>query len=230
MQSGNQQGKGISKVAQNLAILRDALSDSAVTLIAVTKHATIDQIAEAHDLGVSDFGENRVQDALKKRPLLPPQVASDSTWHFIGHLQSNKVKQVVGNFSLIHSVDSFRLVEEVAKVAEQKGTIQRILLQVKIVKDDAKTGFTIDELKDALPAILNMQSIKVEGLMTITPYDADEATTESSFNGLRQLRDQINETFGTNLTELSMGMSDDWREAVSCGATMIRLGRAIFDS
>lgn len=217
-------------MAQNLAILRDALSDSAVKLIAVTKHATIDQIAEAHQCGVSDFGENRIQDALKKRPLLPPHVALDSTWHFIGHLQSNKVKQAVGNFSLIHSVDSFRLVEEVAKTAEQKGTIQSILLQVKIVRDDAKTGFTIEELKAAMPAILKMPSIKVEGLMTITPYDADGETTMTSFNGLRILRDEINKTFGTNLKELSMGMSDDWQKAVSCGSTMIRLGRAIFDS
>ncbi|MBS2008166.1 MAG: YggS family pyridoxal phosphate-dependent enzyme [Cyanobacteria bacterium SZAS TMP-1] len=217
-------------MAQNLAILRESLDETAVKLIAVTKHATIEQICEAHQSGVSNFGENRVQDALKKRPLLPPQVTLDSTWHFIGHLQSNKVKQAVGNFSLIHSVDSFRLVEEVAKVAEQKGTIQHILLQVKIVKDDAKTGFTPDELKAVMAEILKIKSIKVEGLMTITPYDADEATTLTSFNGLRQLRDQLNQTHGINLTELSMGMSDDWRQAVSCGSTMVRLGRAIFDS
>jgi len=230
MQSGHQQGKGISKVAQNLAIVRETLSDRPIKLIAVTKNATIEQMTEAHNLGVSDFGENRLQDALKKRDLLPPQVALNSTWHFIGHLQSNKVKQAVGNFSLIHSVDSFRLVAELAKVAAQKGTVQNILLQVKIVKDDSKTGFSIDELKAAMPDILNLESIKVEGLMTITPLDSDMDTTLASFNGLRLLRDQLNQMYGISLTELSMGMSEDWHQAITCGSTMIRLGRAIFDS
>ncbi len=229
-QSGPKQGNGISKVAHNLAIVRDTLGDRPVKLIAVTKHATIGQITEAHDLGVRDFGENRLQDALKKREILPPQVASNSQWHFIGHLQSNKVKQAVGNFSLIHSVDSFRLAQEIAKAAEQKGIVQSILLQVKIVPDDAKSGFTADELKACMPEILKLTSIKVEGLMTITPLDADKETAETSFNGLRVLRDQINQAHGTTLTQLSMGMSDDWHQAITCGSTMIRLGRAIFDS
>ena len=230
MQSGHQQGKGISKVAQNLAIVRDMLSDRPIKLIAVTKNATIEQMTEAHNLGVSDFGENRLQDALKKRTLLPPQVALNSTWHFIGHLQSNKVNQAVGNFSLIHSVDSFRLVEELAKAAAQKGTVQNILLQVKIVKDDSKTGFSVDELKAAMPDILKLKSLKVDGLMTITPLNADLEMTQTSFNGLRLLRDQLNQTYGIGLTELSMGMSEDWHQAITCGSTMIRLGRAIFDS
>ncbi|MBU6450226.1 MAG: YggS family pyridoxal phosphate-dependent enzyme [Cyanobacteria bacterium REEB67] len=229
-EEAHKQGMGISKVAQNLAVVRETLSDRPVKLIAVTKHATIDQITEAHNLGVSDFGENRLQDALKKRTMLPPQVALQSTWHFIGHLQSNKVKQAVGNFSLIHSVDSFRLLEEVARVASQKGTTQRVLLQVKIVRDDAKSGFSIQELKEAMPEILKLESIKVEGLMTITPFDADIQTSAVSFNGLRLLRDELNATYGTELKELSMGMSDDWQQAISCGSTMIRLGRAIFDS
>jgi len=230
MQSANRQGKGISKVAQNLAIVRESLSDTSVKLIAVTKHATIEQIAEAHELGVTDFGENRLQDALKKRELLPPQVALHCDWHFIGHLQSNKVKQAVGNFSLIHSVDSFRLAQEVAKAASQKGTIQPILLQVKIVKDDSKSGFSVDELKAAMPEILKLDSIKVQGLMTITPLEADIETTKTSFNGLRILLGELNAAHAINLTELSMGMSDDWHQAITCGSTMIRLGRAIFDS
>jgi pyridoxal phosphate enzyme (YggS family) len=230
MHSGRKQGNGISKVAQNLAIVREALADSPVKLIAVTKHATIGQITEAHDLGLADFGENRLQDALKKREELPPGVALNSHWHFIGHLQTNKVKQAVGNFSLIHSVDSFRLAQEIAKAAAQKSIVQNILLQVKIVPDDSKSGFTADELKSVMPDILKLSYIKVDGLMTITPLGADEETTKNSFNGLRTLRDELNSAFGTDLTELSMGMSDDWHQAITCGSTMIRLGRAIFDS
>jgi hypothetical protein len=220
--------RGNSAVAANLAKVREAIDDQAVRLIAVTKHATNAQIEEAFSLGVSEFGESRVQDALKKRDELPPHVALNSNWHFIGHLQSNKVKQAVGNFALIHSVDSLSLAEEVSRIACQKGTTQSILLQVKILPDDSKSGFTKEELCKNLSTILALPSIKVEGLMTITPLTNDVKLWHESFSGLSSLRDQLNREFGISLKELSMGMSDDWREAIICGSTMIRLGRAIF--
>ena len=215
-------------MAANLAKVREAIDDQAVRLIAVTKHATNAQIEEAFSLGVSEFGESRVQDALKKRDELPPHVALNSNWHFIGHLQSNKVKQAVGNFALIHSVDSLSLAEEVSRIACQKGTTQSILLQVKVLPDDSKSGFTKEELCKNLSTILALPSIKVEGLMTITPLTNDAKLWHESFSGLSMLRDQLNREFGISLKELSMGMSDDWREAIICGSTMIRLGRAIF--
>lgn len=215
-------------MAANLAKVREAIDDQAVRLIAVTKHATNAQIEEAFSLGVSEFGESRVQDALKKRDELPPHVALNSNWHFIGHLQSNKVKQAVGNFALIHSVDSLSLAEEVSRIACQKGTTQSILLQVKILPDDSKSGFTKEELCKNLSTILALPSIKVEGLMTITPLTNDVKLWHESFSGLSSLRDKLNREFGISLKELSMGMSDDWREAIICGSTMIRLGRAIF--
>jgi len=215
-------------VAANLAKVREAIDDQTVRLIAVTKHATNAQIEEAFSLGVSEFGESRIQDALKKRDELPPHVALNSNWHFIGHLQSNKVKQAVGNFALIHSVDSLSLAEEVSRIACQKGTTQSILLQVKILADDSKSGFTKEDLRKNLSTILALPSIKVEGLMTITPLTNDVKLWHESFSGLSSLRDQINREFGISLKELSMGMSDDWREAIICGSTMIRLGRAIF--
>ncbi len=215
-------------MAANLAKVREAIDDQTVRLIAVTKHATNAQIEEAFSLGVSEFGESRIQDALKKRDELPPHVALNSNWHFIGHLQSNKVKQAVGNFALIHSVDSLSLAEEVSRIACQKGTTQSILLQVKILADDSKSGFTKEDLRKNLSTILALPSIKVEGLMTITPLTNDVKLWHESFSGLSSLRDQINREFGISLKELSMGMSDDWREAIICGSTMIRLGRAIF--
>jgi pyridoxal phosphate enzyme (YggS family) len=220
--------RGNSAVAANLAKVREAIDDQAVRLIAVTKHATNTQIEEAFSLGVSEFGESRIQDALKKRDELPPHVALNSNWHFIGHLQSNKVKQAVGNFALIHSVDSLSLAEEVSRIACQKGTTQSILLQVKILADDSKSGFTKEDLRKNLSTILALPSIKVEGLMTITPLTNDVKLWHESFSGLHSLRDQLNSEFSISLKELSMGMSDDWREAIICGSTMIRLGRAIF--
>ena len=215
-------------MAANLAKVREAIDDQAVRLIAVTKHATNAQIEEAFDLGLSEFGESRIQDALRKREELPPHVALNSNWHFIGHLQSNKVKQAVGNFALIHSVDSISLAEEVSRIAVQKGTTQAILLQVKVVTDNSKSGFTPEELRKNFATILALPAIKIEGLMTITPLTDDANLWQQSFSGLHALRDQINKEFGVSLKELSMGMSDDWREAIICGSTMIRLGRAIF--
>ncbi len=221
--------RGTSKLAANLAQVREAISDSAVRLIAVTKNATNEQIEEAFELGLSDFGESRLQDALKKRDTLPPLVASQCNWHFIGHLQSNKVKHAVGNFSLIHSVDSIELAREISRIATQKGQTQAILLQVKVVPDDAKSGFTPQSLREAMAEIVALPSIKVEGLMTITPLTDDHNVWKQSFNGLAMLRDELSKTYGP-LKELSMGMSDDWREAITCGSTMIRLGRALFSN
>lgn len=220
----------MSKLAGNLAKVREVLNDQAVRLIAVTKHATNDQITEAFSLGLKDFGENRLQDALKKREVLPPLVASQSNWHFIGHLQSNKVKHAVGNFSLIHSVDSLELATEISRIATKKGQTQAILLQVKVVPDDSKSGFTPQRLREVMAEILALPSIKVEGLMTITPLTDDHAIWEQSFNGLAMLRDELSMKYGVPLKELSMGMSDDWQEAITCGSTMIRLGRALFSN
>lgn len=217
-------------MAANLAEVREAISDKAVKLIAVTKHASIEQIEEAFALGLNDFGESRIQDALKKRQVLPPQVASKANWHFIGHLQSNKVKQAVGNFSLIHSVDSLELAREISRIATQKGQTQAILLQVKVVPDASKSGFTPQSLKDVMSEILALPSIKVEGLMTITPLTEDSNVWKQSFNGLAILRDELSQKHEITLKELSMGMSDDWQDAITCGSTMIRLGRALFSS
>lgn len=215
-------------MAANLAKVREAIDDQAVSLIAVTKHATNEQIEEAFELGLTSFAESRIQDALKKREVLPPRVTLNSQWHFIGHLQSNKVKQAVGNFSLIHSVDSLALAQEVSRVAVQKGITQSILLQVKVLSDDAKSGFTPAQLRTDIDTIISLPSINVEGLMTITPLTDDSQKWLQSFNGLRALRDELAAKHKISLKELSMGMSDDWREAIICGSTMIRLGRAIF--
>jgi pyridoxal phosphate enzyme (YggS family) len=215
-------------VADNLARIRQALGSKPVKLIAVTKTATPSQVTEAFDLGVTEFGENRVQDASNRREKLPPHVARSSNWHFIGHLQTNKVKQVIGKFGLIHSVDSMRLAQEISDVASKKGIVQPILVQVKIVDDGEKSGFEPDDLRKGFAALLALPSIKIEGLMTMAPFVEDRFVWRRCFVGLKELRSELAQEHGVELKELSMGMSADWQEAVDCGATMVRLGRAIF--
>jgi PLP dependent protein len=216
-------------VADNLARIRETIGAYPVKLIAVSKSVGPEKIAEAFECGVTEFGENRVQDALRKRENVSADLAGKINWHFVGHLQTNKVKQVIGKFALIHSVDSLRLAQEVSNAAEKEGIIQSILLQVKIADDPHKSGFTVDELREQLSEVLKLNGIKVKGLMTITPLTDDPELTARCFNGLRDLRDELEQSHGIKLEELSMGMSDDYREAVRCGATMVRIGRAIFN-
>lgn len=214
-------------VAANIAGIKERLGARPVTLIAVTKTASVAQIEEAYAAGVTEFGENRIQDALKKREELSPP-AVHANWHFIGHLQTNKAKQAVGQFALIHSVDSFRLAKEISDQALKRNLVQPVLLQVKVVPDDQKGGYQPDQLRAEIAEILTLKGLKVEGLMTMAPFTADKEVWQTCFNGLRSLRDELAKTHGVELKELSMGMTNDWEDAVECGTTMVRIGRAIF--
>lgn len=215
-------------VAANLARIKSTLGAQPVTLVAVSKGVDMALMTEAFENGVTEFGENRVQDALAKQEALPPHMADKIHWHFIGHLQTNKVKKVVGRFALIHSVDSLRLAEEISREAQSASVTQSVLLQVKVVPDPSKTGFTPDELRACFQHIVELPNIQVDGLMTITPFTADEGVWQQCFKGLRELRDELQRASGYALKELSMGMTQDWETAVKSGATMIRLGRAVF--
>lgn len=219
--------KGMS-VAANLARIRETLGPAPVTLIAVTKNVGIDSIEEAFRSGVTEFGENRVQDALDKQQLVPPHMADKIHWHLIGHLQTNKVKKVIGKFELIHSVDSYHLAREISAQARQKSAIQPVLIQVKVVEDPSKSGFDPEELRQRFADLLSLPGLRIDGLMTMAPLTDDPAVWQASFCGLRALRDELSAKFGMPLKELSMGMTQDWQEAVKCGSTMIRLGRAVF--
>jgi pyridoxal phosphate enzyme (YggS family) len=215
-------------VGANIARFKESVGTRPVALVAVTKQATIAQIEEAYFAGVTRFGENRVQNALAKREELTPEIQNRSLWHFIGHLQTNKVKQVIGNFELIHSVDSQNLAEQISKTAKDRGARQAILVQVKIAEDPNKFGFEPDQLRQSFGNLCSLESLDIKGLMTITPQDCNRETSIKCFEGLRDLRDELSKEHKVDMTELSMGMSDDWQDAVACGATMVRLGRAIF--
>jgi hypothetical protein len=197
---------------------------SLVTIVAVTKTVGIDDIRQAADAGIGDFGENRVQEFLGKYGLFP-----GVRWHFIGSLQTNKVKDIVGRASLIHSVDSVRLLTEIARRATEAEVVQDVLLQVNVSGEGSKHGFEPSDLRDVLIEASELEGVCVRGLMTMAPFDRPESV-RWVFRSLRELRDSLREMplNGVELDELSMGMTNDYRVAVEEGATIVRVGRAIF--
>ncbi len=186
-------------------------------LIGVTKTKSPEEILEFYNLGMRDFGENKLQEALPKAEALP----KDIRWHFIGHLQSNKVKGAVGKFKLIHSADSIKLLEKINARAQELGIIQDVLLEVNVSREQTKFGLRASEVKDVLDKTRTLANIRVLGLMTVAPYGSSEPELRRVFSSLRELARSL------NLPELSMGMSDDFEIAVKEGATMIRIGRAL---
>lgn len=217
-------------VKENLEKIKEQIGNNRVKIIAVTKYADEEQIFEAYKLGIHDFGESYVQDGLEKisKKFQDEQFKKLVNWHFIGRLQKNKVKHVVGNFKLIHSVDSIELAYLINKIALGKKLIQDILLQVNISQEATKSGFSSSELKSLFGEIIILPNIKILGVMTIAPKTNDEGTIRDCFLGLASLKDEINKTHRTSLSELSMGMTNDYKIALKCGATMIRIGKGIF--
>lgn len=194
-----------------------------VTIVAVTKTRGPDAVQAAHAAGLADVGENRVQEALGKMAALPDLPVQ---WHLIGSLQRNKVRQVVGRFALVHSVDRIELVEEFAKRLTP-GQRQRVLLEVNCGDEPQKGGVAPADLPALLGAAGRVEGLVVDGLMTMAPFTDDAAVQRAAFRRLRQLRDDA-EAAGARLPVLSMGMSGDFAAAVEEGATMVRLGTILF--
>jgi PLP dependent protein len=198
-----------------------------IKLVAVTKTVSPDRIQLAFDAGHRVFGENKVQEALTKISKVNRQIE----WHFIGHLQSNKVKQVIGRFELIHSVDSTKLAEMINLNSEQSGAKQKILLQVNVANEESKFGFQPKELPQAVERVLKLPNLSLLGLMTIPPFLIDPEMSRPYFIKLKKLSEKLPEwgwRSAGGQTELSMGMSDDFEVAIDEGATLIRIGTALF--
>ena len=216
-------------ITENIKNLSAALPPQ-VTLVAVTKTKPISDLMQAYDAGFKIFGENYVQELVDKQAQMP----KDIEWNMIGHLQSNKVKYIAGFVSLVHSVDSFKLLAEIDKQAAKNQRVINCLLQVYIAQEDSKTGMTEAELIDLLAsdAFKALKNIKVVGLMGMASFVADEAQIRREFAALKKCFLQANAMFGntTNLAlkEISMGMSGDYKMAIEEGSTMIRVGSAIF--
>ncbi len=197
-----------------------------VTLIAVSKTKPVEMLQEAYDCGCRDFGENKVQELMDKYELLP----KDIRWHMIGHLQRNKVKYIVDKVFLIHSVDSLKLAEEISKEAVKKNVEVSILIEVNVANEDTKFGTTCEEVLPLVREIAKLPNILIKGLMTIAPYVEDEEQNRRYFQKLKKISvDIMKENVDNVYMEiLSMGMTGDYRTAVSEGATYVRVGTGIF--
>ena len=204
------------------AARRSGRDPEAVRLVAVTKTVGLAEVAQAAALGLHDYGENRIQEAREKIRAHP-----HLTWHFIGHLQSNKAREAVRHYALIHSVDRLSLAKALQKQAEQCGRTVEILVQVNVSGEKSKYGLPPGDLPALLSALQALPRLKVRGLMTMAPLEADPEETRPVFRALRELRDRSIQP-GLGLIELSMGMTNDFPVAIEEGATMIRIGSALF--
>lgn len=220
-------------IFENLKILEERISKvcdscnrnrSEIKLIAVSKTQTIDVIKKAVEAGIKDFGENKAQELRDKSEL----INGDYDWHFIGHLQSNKIKYVIKSAKFIHSVDSVKLAEEINEFALRNNKIQNVLLEIKTSDEATKFGLVTEkEIYDTAEYCLKAENINLTGLMTMAPFSDDENEIRKSFKSLYELKFRMNES-GFGLSELSMGMTNDFEIAIEEGATMLRIGTAIF--
>ena len=222
------------EVSQRIAAAarRAGSSPDKITLVAVSKGRSVAEVKGAIDAGIADLGENRLQEAqLKYNAIRSMQQATPLRWHMIGHLQTNKAKDAVGIFDLIHSVDSLRLAEEIDKQAARIGKVQDILIEVKTSPEESKYGIAPQDLAKLLSQVRALQNLRLKGLMTIAPLADDPQKARPYFKMLKDLFDTANTqlTIDHRLSTLSMGMTDDFEAAIEEGATMVRLGRALFE-
>lgn len=238
----------LTLIAENLAQVRATIAAAceradrpteSVTLVAVSKLKPAAMLVEAMDNGVQHFGENRVEESVIKIPMVTAQrPAQPVTWHMIGHVQSRKTKEVVPLFDRVHSLDSLKLAEKLSRLAVEHGKTLDVLLQMNVSGEASKEGFDAagwsveasirDELQRTARHAAALPGLNIVGLMTIAPYVDDPETIRPVFRELRLLRDDLRQTTGLSLPELSMGMTDDYPVAIEEGATIVRVGRAIF--
>ncbi|WP_349674126.1 YggS family pyridoxal phosphate-dependent enzyme [Lacrimispora sp.] len=222
-------------VKENLLIVENRIEEackrcgrdrSEVTLIAVSKTKPADMIREAYQSGIRDFGENKVQEICDKYELLP----DDIRWHMIGHLQRNKVRQVIDKAVLIHSVDSVRLAEQIEEEAAKKGICVDILLEVNVADEESKFGFRLEETEQAIRDISVFPHISIKGLMTIAPFVENSEQNRPVFKELNEfyVDMQRKNIDNVNMNMLSMGMTGDYEIAIEEGATLVRVGTGIF--
>ena len=208
------------------ACIRSGRNPGEVTLIAVSKTKPVPMLEEAYAAGARDFGENKVQEIAAKKPELP----EDIRWHMIGHLQRNKVGQVLGKAVLIHSVDSLRLARQIETDAAKTGLDVDILLEVNVAREESKYGFMLEEVEDAIMTIKDFPHVHIKGLMTIAPFVENPEENRGIFKKLFEFAVDIDKKNIDNVTMdvLSMGMTGDYEVAVEEGATMVRVGTGIF--
>jgi pyridoxal phosphate enzyme (YggS family) len=220
-------------IEENVKRVRARISEAArkagrsvdeVQLIAISKTHPAESVRAAHESGLDTFGESRVQEARAKIPDLP----SSLHWHFVGHLQKNKIRHALPLFELFHSVDSLALASDINRIADEEGARPRVLLEVNVSGEGSKFGFSPEKLRADMESLLALPRLTIEGLMTIAPLAPEAEGSRKFFAQLRELRVQFEKEFALRLTELSMGMTNDFEVAIEEGATMVRVGTAIF--
>ena len=223
----------MTSVAENLERVREQIARAAaksgrttddVELVAITKTHPADKVREAIEAGHTLFGESRIQEARAKIPELP----SNLRWHFVGHLQKNKIRHALPLFEMIHSVDSLALAQDNNRIAEEDGMHPRVLLEVNVAGEGSKFGFSPDKLSDQMEELLALPRLSILGLMTIPPLAEEAEASRKYFVQLREMRDRLQTEFRVDLAQLSMGMTQDFPIAVEEGATLVRVGTAIF--
>lgn len=218
----------LETIKKNLLQIQEEIAPYKPKIIAVTKYFDEDAIIAAYNAGLRDFGESRVIEAIEKINNLPAEIRNNSKFHFIGHLQTNKVKKVIGTFDYIHSVDSFKLAKEISDEAAKIGKIQQIFLQVNNANEEQKFGFSKSELFEIFTSIKELPAIEIAGLMNMAPLGACEDELNKLFSEVRESKSKLEQTFNCELKEISMGMSQDYKIAAKNGATMLRIGRKLF--
>jgi hypothetical protein len=223
----------MSSIEENLDRVRGKISEAAgragrspgeIRLVAVSKTHPAESVRIAHSAGQSLFGESRVQEARGKIPELP----SSLEWHFIGHLQKNKIRHALPFFELFHSVDSLALATDINRIADEIGSRPHVLLEVNVSGEGSKFGFRPETLRAEMEGLLSLPRLTIDGLMTIPPLAAEAEGSRKFFVQLHELRDALQAEFKMQLAELSMGMTNDYPVAIEEGATMVRVGTAIF--
>src|SRR6267378_6993098 len=223
----------MSSIAENLERVREQIAQAAakvgrggdgVELVAISKTHDAAKVREAVEAGQTLFGESRVQEARVKIPELP----SNLRWHFVGHLQKNKIRHALTLFELIHSVDSLALANDINRIAEEDGLHPRVLLEVNVAGEGSKFGFQPDKLRAEMESLLAFSRLSILGLMTIPPIAEEAEASRKYFVQLREVRDRLQTEFHVDLAQLSMGMTQDYAVAVEEGATLVRVGTAIF--
>jgi PLP dependent protein len=223
----------MSSILDNLERVREQIAQAAakagrdvkdVELVAIAKTHPAEKVREAVEAGQTLFGESRVQEARVKIS----ELSSNIRWHFVGHLQKNKVRQALPLFEMIHSVDSLALAQDINRIAEEEGLYPRVLLEVNVAGEGSKFGFAPDDLREQMEALLALPRLSIEGLMCIPPLAVESEDSRKFFVQVRELRDSLEKEFNMKLPQLSMGMTQDFPIGIQEGATLVRVGTAIF--
>ena len=216
-------------IKDNLLSIQKEIAPYTPNIIAVTKYFGTKEMLEAYDAGLRDFGESRANEAIEKIKNLPVEMVKNSKFHFIGHLQTNKAEKVVKYFDYIHSVDSLKLAKVISGESEKSGKKQKVLLQVNNANEEQKFGFSKEDLLKDFSEIIKLEGLDVVGLMNIAPLTDSDSELNYLFSDIFNFKLKLEAEFNFPLRELSMGMSNDFKQAAANGATMIRVGRKLFN-